>query len=559
MASIESVLESESNAAFASFTSAARGPQCTASWTSYLANNGSVSTFYDIWPFTVPASSVLTLGNLVITGPTTYTATESTTLATYNQYDACCGRCSITFQNVDVYYWPVPTPNTACLASLDISEYGYITETSYLNALPDTTRSASNTAHMLTLRAEIPDPTVQSYAIGPGGLTFYSPNQYVLFRTVEASDLCGPVGGKYTSVLVSFTPGELSTVEEDANGVFTTVPFNPSDLPCAPLAVQSLDWADPAPGLAPFQPVLAPVSQLYELDSRFAGCAFAAWQGIDPPWALNPASALTPYTTQVDPVAITQAPQPQSIITSLGVMLTAVPPGPTVMGGPNDPGNDPVSQLDPPAPSPSNAPSAALDPVGDPAASSPVAGAPPSNTQPLAASPSTPAVIAQGQTVWDNGPAVTISGHTVLYSASSIYIDGRPTAAVPTSAPSPNLPPPTLTAAGLTFTVYTAPPPAPALGSDIITIASQGFTANPSAFSIGGTTLAVNGPAITLSGTPISLASAGLIIGGTTTIPLDLHATVTPLVTPTDVPITPLPTGLLVSGSTIALLPGNTP
>ena len=578
MASVESVLESESAASFAAFTSADRGPQCTASWISYLANNGSVSTIFQQWPFTIPASSVLTFGDTLITGPTTYTATEIASTATYNQYDACCGRCSIIFQSVDVYYWPVPTPNTECLASID-TRYDYVTVTSFLNAVPDTTRSASNTANLLTLRAEIPDPAMQSYAIGPGGHTLYSPNQYVLFRTVEATDLCGAVGGKYTSVFVSFAPGELSTVEEVGDMVFTTVPFDPSDLPCAPLAVESMDWVDPAPGLAPYQPVLAPVSQLYELDPRFAGCDFAAWQGIDPPWALTPVSALTPHTTQADPVAITQAPQPQSIITAISVMLTSVPPGPTAMGDPFDPLTDPVSQLDPPAPSPSainpvasnpvasspsavvslmsgtasNSPSAAVDPAGDSVASSPVAGGHPSNTQPLAASPNTAAVIAQGQTVWDNGPAVTIAGHTVMYSSSSLYVDGRPTAAIPMNTPGSNPPDSSLTAAGLTFTAYTAPQPAPAVTSEAITVAGQVFTANPSAFGIGGTTLALNGPAITLSGTPISLASAGLIIGGTQTIPIGSPAAFTA----NSITITPLPTGFLVDGSSVALLPGN--
>lgn len=42
------------------------------------------------------------------------------------------------------------------------------------------------------------------------------------------------------------------------------------------------------------------------------------------------------------------------------------------------------------------------------------------------------------------------------------------------------------------------------------------FTANPTAFAIGGQSLSVGGPAVTVSGTVVSLGPAGLRIGSST-------------------------------------------
>ena len=148
----------------------------------------------------------------------------------------------------------------------------------------------------------------------------YSPFAYVKFPTIEASNACGPVGGKYTSVTWSYAPGELSTVE---GRLGPSKAFNFADLPCPPAAVAAADWYNYYPGER-YAPIIAPVPQLYKIDPAFANCTVDIYQGYDPPTALTPQTALTPFTTEA---AITQSyvttlPTPQAQITPLGPIQT---------------------------------------------------------------------------------------------------------------------------------------------------------------------------------------------------------------------------------------------
>ena len=74
-----------------------------------------------------------------------------------------------------------------------------------------------------------------------------SPSIYVNFYSLTASDLCGPVGGGPSGVIIStlipFAPGELSTFAAPLNewlhgmqpGLRSLiVPYNFADLPCPP-------------------------------------------------------------------------------------------------------------------------------------------------------------------------------------------------------------------------------------------------------------------------------------------------------------------------------------
>ena len=97
------------------------------------------------------------------------------------------------------------------------------------------------------------------------------------------------------------------------------------------------------------------------------------------------------------------------------------------------------------------------------------------------------------ETVTQGGAAITISG-TPISLGLSYAIIGTQTL----NMPSANLPP-----------SPTMPPP----NSQILTLAGEVCTPNPTGFSIGSIAILPNAPAVTISGTPISLASSQLVIG----------------------------------------------
>ena len=109
--------------------------------------------------------------------------------------------------------------------------------------------------------------------------------------------------------------------------------------------------------------------------------------------------------------------------------------------------------------------------------------------QTFTANPSSFAIA--GTTILADGPAVTISGTIVSLGRSEALKIGSSTISLPTSAP-----------------------------SKVYTVAGQTFTLNPTAFPIAGTTVSAGGPAVTVGGTIISLQPSGIMIVGSSTIPL---------------------------------------
>jgi hypothetical protein len=161
-----------------------RSPQCTASYSSYLANGGAVTTEYDVQTLIVSGSSVsvfdiydpsagITAG-ITLIGPTTSLFTDSPIVWTKNIVDGCCGVCTVYFEQVEVSYWPVASANTACLQSIDPFYKTYTAA----DPNPDS-RPASNTANIpipfptITARAVAPlsNATQASYTVGPDGFT----------------------------------------------------------------------------------------------------------------------------------------------------------------------------------------------------------------------------------------------------------------------------------------------------------------------------------------------------------------------------------------------------
>ena len=111
--------------------------------------------------------------------------------------------------------------------------------------------------------------------------------------------------------------------------------------------------------------------------------------------------------------------------------------------------------------------------------------------------PNPSGMVIGGSTLLPGGSAVTISNTFLSLGSSGIFVVGSSTMLLPTQPEPPSFPP---------------------SATKAMTVASQSFIPNPSAFSIAGTTISAGGPAVTVSGTVISLGPSGaLAIGSSTT------------------------------------------
>lgn len=115
------------------------------------------------------------------------------------------------------------------------------------------------------------------------------PSAYVVFPVISAGNACTQVGKKYTSVTMSFAPGELSTIDGPGGA---TKAFNFADLPCPPPDVAAADSFFYNPKINPgrqYSPQIAPPTErIWKLDPAFPGCVPAINQGFDPPAAVQP-------------------------------------------------------------------------------------------------------------------------------------------------------------------------------------------------------------------------------------------------------------------------------
>ncbi|KAL8834985.1 MAG: hypothetical protein Q9170_003506 [Blastenia crenularia] len=150
-------------------------------------------------------------------------------------------KCFILYPYVEVYYPPATTSNTDCLNDVV--------------GMPKATQ--------------------------PPGLEPQPGSAYVVVPELSAGNAHTLIT-KYTSLTFTFGPGELSTIQGPAN---LTKVFNFADLPCPPPDVASdVKWFY-NPEVNPtrtYMPVVAPFSQLYNLDLRLHDCIVPLNQGFDP-------------------------------------------------------------------------------------------------------------------------------------------------------------------------------------------------------------------------------------------------------------------------------------
>ncbi|MCJ1378915.1 hypothetical protein MMC17_002014 [Xylographa soralifera] len=139
------------------------------------------------------------------------------------------------------------------------------------------------------------------------------------------------------------------------------------------------------------------------------------------------------------------------------------------------------------------------------------------------------AVVYNGQTLTQGQGATTINNIPIVISSGSIFVNGQGIAipTVPTANP---------------FDLNSPAPPVIA-GKTVSVI-------NPSMVVWGSQTLTLGQPTATISGLPLVLGSAGLVIGGSTTIPL---ASLAPQAPVTSAPS--LPGALQIDGT--SLIPGG--
>ena len=117
-----------------------------------------------------------------------------------------------------------------------------------------------------------------------------------------------------------------------------------------------------------------------------------------------------------------------------------------------------------------------------------------------------------GTHVTAGGPGITFSGVAVsLGSSGDLVIEGSSKA----TAASPVV----FTSDGSVYTVGGATP-AVAKPTSLFAVGSVTFEANPTAFAVGKSTLSAGGPGMTVAKTPISLDPQGVLVVGSTTIPL---------------------------------------
>ncbi|MCJ1377736.1 hypothetical protein MMC17_000832 [Xylographa soralifera] len=440
-----------------------------------------------------------------------------------------CGFCQIYFPTVFVYYWPVPSPNNACLGESE--------------------NAAANISLTARDRIIVPRslPGLAGFSgsgstlVNSDGFTFTSPSAYIAFPTISAYDGCGILGNVHTSVTLGVAPGDLSSIIFQNYGTITQS-FDFADAQCPPSSLNGSNTYSII-GQTGYNPIIAaPSAVLTNLDPAWGGlCFIAGFQGNDPPFALSPQSALLPSLTSVDPIIIATPASPSSAFPTLAQQTlrptTMFTPQTATLPSYNPPQSSGVSADPVLAPSvlpqqqstnnlPTNDPPQSYSISGDPAVASsalppqqgtnniPAESTPAIYTSPIvvngvstALTPLTTAMAATSpvsayvigsQTLVAGGPAITISSTPISLGPSASYIvvgsSTQTLAVAPASAPPQPTPVQQLTAFGSTFTANSA-----------------------SAFIIGSQTLTPGG-SITVSGTLISLAPSAsyLVIGSST-------------------------------------------
>ncbi|MCJ1291670.1 Muc22p [Xylographa carneopallida] len=512
-------------AVVASFTSYGRQPECTAAYNAFVATQPTATETYaaDIKTTTLPGNQV-----------TEYIQYGTNIIPLY------AGN-GIYYSNVQVFYWPVTNANTGCFNSGSSSTATVVNETN-------------------AARKRDPDPTVlgnEAYATGPDGT---SPSIYVAFPTVSAIDGCGPVGPPVTSLTLAFAPGELSTIanQNPGPGVRTTLAFNPADLPCGPRNNGANGFLPNPVNVSSYLPIIALPSKLlaYRSDWATLGCDQDIWEGQDPPFALTPQSQALPAASP----AVTVTREPPGPVTTPAVPAETVAPLA---------GSTAVMQMTTaaggllPALEPSSRPSLAVGSLtNDPGAGSAIGNPQSVDPSPVIAGGQSPSLTAATPVASlamvqpQQAPSTMVAGGFTFTVVPPSTAPVQPVAAsrAPIDPQNPNPVPDPSSAAILEGQTLTQGPSSTPTSSPPLIAGVPLSVLNPSTILWGTQTLTLSHPPTTISGVAVALLPAGLVIDGSTTLPLASllpQLPHTPTLNPT---ISPAP-ALQVAG--ITLVPGG--
>ena len=573
------------SAAWLSFTHFGREPACTAAFSSFIATQP-VTT--EIFTF----AKTITLPD----GRDTVGIVYNTVVGTPYEDDACCARCTLVFQSLQMLYWPGPHPQTDCITT---------SGTTAGNATAWSTFDSGQGGNQANIYATGSDGYILSVVNRlfintfrvTNALFSTSPSVYIGFPLVSASDSCGSVGPTLTSLILAFAPGELSTMlyygapPDDPYGMYAVSSrvLDTNDLPCGPLDKDG-NWNVQGGFDTDYQPLVELPTKLQQLVPAWSSCYGNAFQGQDPPRALSPGTRLTPESTTVhaNPQPTPAAPSPP--IPSLPVETgagTAQPLTPS-------PATDPKDIVDPvagPAQSSGsdegqvigNDPGASRGSAEDPKAPDPKAADPKSAGRPEVDPifPQTPmpvpsvAVVVQDQTITNNGETVNVGGMTVAYQSGSIRVNDE-VQQYPAAEHLDIVDACPVTVGGLTFSAATPisqhdePPQdgtkgsSNGIGSNVlpnndpgsstyITVGGQTITVQANRIVVAGITLHPGDPGVTVAGSPVSLGSSEFVIGDHTETfpPTAAITTLASQITVNGQPITLGPDSITIDGTTM--------
>ena len=564
------------SAAWSSFTEYGREPACTAAFSSFIATQPTITrvlTFAE--SFTLPD------------GRDTVGVVYDTLVAAPDEDAACCAKCTLFFQSLEMLYWPGPHPQTACTTASG-SIAGNATSWSTLDSEQEgngpNIYATGSDGYILSVLNR--DSIVRLRIINAVSST--SPSVYIGFPLVSASDDCGPVGPTFTSLTLAFAPGELSTMlyygapPDDPYGMsaVSSRVLDTNDLPCGPLDKAGNWWVQDGVSTG-YQPLVELPTKLQQLVPAWSSCYGNAFQGQDPPRTLSPGTRLTPEPTTVhaNPQKTPAAPSPS--IPSLPVKTGAGAAQPLESNPATDPKAIAGPVADPDRTTMSNTPQVSgMDPGASGGGGGGVAaGAKVTNSPHVdPASPESPvptlspAIVVQGQTITNNAAPVTVDRTIIAYQAGSIRVNNEvlPYPAVEnldTANASP------VTVGGLTFSAVAsivhlndgaqynvesnALPANDPGAATYITISGHPITVQANRIVVAGKTLYPGDPGITVAGSPISLGSSEFVIGDHTETfpPPATVATLPSQITVNEEPISLASDSIIVDGTT--LKPGD--
>ena len=197
----------------------------------------------------------------------------SPTIASASTPDDNCSQCSIIYESVYVFFPPALGSSTGCVNEA-------VTP-------PSPTRPPDLHVYVhLERRYQDYLPTDQLHR-EPGSV-------YAIIPTLSAGNMCTKIFEAF-SLTFSFAPGQLSTIQGPDN---ITKEFNFADVRCPPpdIASDVLWFYNPTFNpTRPYEPVVAPFSQLYELDDSpaFQQCTVGLNQGFDPSGVVEEANGPT--------------------------------------------------------------------------------------------------------------------------------------------------------------------------------------------------------------------------------------------------------------------------